>query len=613
MPPATLTPEATYRPLSTDDSSPISVILKLRGETCNIDCLYCYEKRKETPGGARLTADDAGRLTALFGNRPVAVELHGGEPLTIGRAAFAEILDRLAAQPNVVRVSMQTNALLLDDAWLDLIDAHYPKLEIGVSLDGDAAGNAWRVAYDGRPTYTRVVAALRLLAARGKQVGIIAVVTRAVLGRAAEILDHLAGFAAVCAVNLVPCFDAAVAAPTTTVGLRLPASRELQQAALTGGGPGPAWAISPTEYAAFVLTATAHWIGSGLFRRMKLEPAVSTIQRLIGASAAICHFSDAKCDHVFTAYPDGRLGSCDELPWPQARLGDLPDVGDEADLIRTQRRLPLLTGGRSLMAKCARCRYRETCGGGCVATRWRAHDHAGGDDEYCAHRMRLVDGIAALLAEPHRPRVAFCQTLRWHPRRPNSMPDVAGFLTRWDDPNQPRIPATLRHSEHGNINSRGRPGIHPADDLDPQHPQWRAGVESAVWPLVDLLTRHLGYVTYDSCQGHRYTGLDLTPVGLHVGLLPRDSTESARLSAHLCRLTDHAQRVLPAGHRLLVGRDRLTCETTGRQYPVLDLYLTPIPGNGWDTYFATLCDAVAATTTALAATAAGATDCQCRP
>lgn len=611
MPPATLTPEAMYRPLFADDRRPVSVILKLRGETCNIDCLYCYEKRKEAPGGARLSADGAAQLTAIFGARPVAVELHGGEPLTIGRAAFAEILDRLAAQPNVVRVSMQTNGLLLDDSWLDLIDTHYPGLEIGISLDGDAAGNAWRVGYDAQPTYDRVAAALRLLAARGRHVGVISVVTSAVLGRAAEILDHLARFAAVRAVNLIPCFDATVAAPTRFAGARVPASRHLQQAALTGGS-GPAWAITPAQYASFVLSATAHWIGSGLFQRIKLEPALSTIHRLTGAAAAICHFSDTKCDHVFTAYPDGRMGSCDELPAPQAQLTGLPGAPEEADIISAQRRLPLLEVGRSLMAKCASCRYRDTCGGGCVATRWRAHRHDDGDDGYCAYRMRLVDGVAALLAEPHRPGAASCRAVPWRPRRPNSMPDVTGFLARWDDPSQPRPAATLRHSDHGNINSAGLAGTHSADDLDPHHPQWRDGIEPAVWPLVDLLTRRLGYVTYDSCQGHPYTGLDLAPVGLHVGVLPRHRTESARLSAVLCRLDTRARQVLPATCQLLVGRDRLTCETTSRQYPVLGLSLAPTAG--WDAYFATLDDAVTAVTTALTDIASTApADCECRP
>ena len=47
---------------------------------------------------------------------------------------------------------------------------------------------------------------------------------------------------------------------------------------------------------------------------------MSVIRRLRGLDAGSCHFSDLKCDHVFTLYPDDRLGSCDELPWPQAQL-----------------------------------------------------------------------------------------------------------------------------------------------------------------------------------------------------------------------------------------------------------------------------------------------------
>lgn len=58
----------------------MSVIVKTRGETCDIDCLYCYEKRKEAPGGARVSADQIRRLASIFKGRKLAVELHGGEP-----------------------------------------------------------------------------------------------------------------------------------------------------------------------------------------------------------------------------------------------------------------------------------------------------------------------------------------------------------------------------------------------------------------------------------------------------------------------------------------------------------------------------------------------------
>lgn len=63
--------EQLYRSLDSDDTdTAVSVIVKVRGETCDIDCLYCYEKRKETPGGARVSAAQIGRLAALFRGRP---------------------------------------------------------------------------------------------------------------------------------------------------------------------------------------------------------------------------------------------------------------------------------------------------------------------------------------------------------------------------------------------------------------------------------------------------------------------------------------------------------------------------------------------------------------
>ncbi|MFB7780039.1 radical SAM protein [Streptomyces bauhiniae] len=222
---------------STGPDTAVSVILKLRGETCDIDCLYCFEKRKEAPGGARINAAQVHRLGSIFSWRPLSIELHSGEPLTAGPERIAEILDALAAQPNVLRVSLQTNGLRLDDAWLDLFERHCPELEIGISLDGDALGNSWRVGYDGRPTYPRVVEALELLGRRERNVGIICAVTPYVLGRASEVMKHLASFPAVTTVSLVPCFDAAVTRSTTVAGSRAPTSRALQRRAIGPTGP----------------------------------------------------------------------------------------------------------------------------------------------------------------------------------------------------------------------------------------------------------------------------------------------------------------------------------------------------------------------------------------
>lgn len=337
---------------------------------------------------------------------------------------------------------------------------------------------------------------------------------------------------------------------------------------------GPAWAIHPDEYAEFVLAATAHWISAGHFARIKLEPAVSTIRRLRGLGTGFCHFSDLKCDHVFTLYPDGRLGSCDELPWPQAQLTVLDTTNGQYEITEAQQGSNLLNQGKALMDKCTACDYRSTCGGGCVATRWRMN-LADDQDAYCDYRMRMIDGIAALLAQPTHPDGAWCRTLRWRPRTPNSMRDVVSFAARWDDDTTPRGTVRLSTSAHGNINTVGRPGIQEADDLDPAHPQWRDAIEPGVWPLVHTVTRRWNLITYDSCEGHAYPGLELEPAARKVGILPRDQDEYARVAAALCRATSAAAPGLPVSITVTLSRSELTCETTGGAAPVLDLALRP--------------------------------------
>ncbi|MFF2142165.1 radical SAM protein [Kitasatospora sp. NPDC058190] len=562
----------------------VSVILKLRGETCDADCLYCFEKRKEAPGGAVITREQIRKLGTLFPGRRLVVELHGGEPLTVGQDAMAEILDELAAQPAVLRVHLQTNGMQLDDSWLDLFERHYPQLGIGISLDGDEKGNSWRLGYDGQPIYPKIAAALHLLARRGRTCGVVTVVTPRVLDRAAEIIDHIASFTAVTAINLVPAFDSSTITATASASRRTPTSRVLQQQAITERGP--AWAITPDQYARFVLQAAAHWITAGHYRRIKLDPVVAVIRQLQGVGGDHCHFSNLKCSHVFTAYPHGRFGSCDELPWPAARLLPLTAVGEQ-QITAAQHTNTLLTDGRAMMAKCLTCPYRAVCGGGCTATRWRMLKSTGSDDAYCEHRARLVDGVAALLAAPGHPAGALCRTAHWRRHTVNEMADADAFLARWDDPDAPRPPARLVTSEHGNINTVGLPGIHEADDLDPLHPQWSDGIEPRVKPLLAAVTGSWRAVTYDSCEGHRHHGTEEPPSPFRVGLLPRSPAEYGALAARACHTVTRAAPYLPTGLALQLIHTDLASTATGRTHRTIEIRLVPADGD-WDAYFAGL-------------------------
>ncbi|HEU0132422.1 MAG TPA: radical SAM protein [Mycobacteriales bacterium] len=373
---------------------PLSVILKLVGETCNINCYYCFEKRKPYESAERLTPELLRTFLSRCGDRPLAVELHGGEPLLLGKEAMRGILRELGRYPGRVQVRMQTNGTLLDDEWLDLLDGSEGcRVEIGISLDGDRDANAFRVDYADRGTGDRVERALRLMGERGRRTGVIAVVTKRSLGRAAELLDHFASFDAVEAVNLAPCFDLAV------IPKRLPPGNRASLLALNPAGAAmPGWAVTPAEYATFVCEAYDHWREAGLYTKFIVDPLFSIIRKLGGHEPSSCHFTEMKCAYVLTLYPDGRLGSCDELPMPTALHGNVETVDLDAALaLQTARALE--SGMARLLARCSDCAYQSSCGGGCIATRLR-YENTPLEEQYCAYRMTVIDHVAASLPCP---------------------------------------------------------------------------------------------------------------------------------------------------------------------------------------------------------------------
>ncbi|MGQ4599098.1 radical SAM protein [Nocardia sp. R6R-6] len=372
----------------------VLAILKLPGEMCNINCHYCYERRKPYPNAVMLNPEVLHRFLDLCGNRPLAVELHGGEPLLIGRRKMRGILKTLRGYPGPMTLAMQTNGLLLDDSWLDLFDELWPDIEIGVSLDGDEAGNTHRVDFADRPTYPKVVRALELLAARGRQVGVIAVVTRRLLGRADEVLDALGRFEAVKVIKLSGCLDFNV----RTKDYRTPNRQSLRVLNPDGVGM-PGWATSPEEYAEFLIEAFQHWRGTNAYRSYVLEPFFSIIRSISGLPTEYTSFSERKEPFVVTLYPDGRIGSSDELGMPSALLGTVQSAETIDDLLTLDSNPELRSNLTALLAKCAGCTHEQSCRGGALPDRLR-FEGTGFEDAYCDYRRKVIDHVSAALPAP---------------------------------------------------------------------------------------------------------------------------------------------------------------------------------------------------------------------
>lgn len=167
----------------------MEIVIKIQ-ETCNINCTYCYmynvgnEAYKEVPPrmSAR-TCEDIGRFVAsemkTREKLVVYLVLHGGEPLLMRPSEMRRRLETIRKQvedagidnfEERVRFSLQTNAILVTEEWLDVISDW--RIGVGVSVDGHLAmHDRRRVDKKGRGTYDRTIEGLKVFQADiGKRV-----------------------------------------------------------------------------------------------------------------------------------------------------------------------------------------------------------------------------------------------------------------------------------------------------------------------------------------------------------------------------------------------------------------------------------------------------------
>lgn len=159
----------------------IDAVLKVT-ERCNINCTYCYmfnkeselfrAKPKQMPLETVAAVARFLRQGALDSEASVVrLILHGGEPMMMRPDQFDRMcqlfVDEISGAAQV-QFSMQTNATLVSEAWVALIEKY--SIGIGISLDGDRRVNdTRRVDHQGRGTYDRSIRGARRLFAASEE------------------------------------------------------------------------------------------------------------------------------------------------------------------------------------------------------------------------------------------------------------------------------------------------------------------------------------------------------------------------------------------------------------------------------------------------------------
>jgi uncharacterized protein len=160
---------------------------------CNVDCDYCYLPDRSD---RRVMSHDTVTAAAGFvfaGNlqaRDFTVVWHAGEPLVVPPDWYSEAFARVAAlAPEGIKVphAIQTNGMLINDAWCDLFLAH--GVRVGVSIDGPAfLHDVRRRTRAGAGTHAAALKGLRLLRKRGVATHVICVITNSSLGHGRELM-----------------------------------------------------------------------------------------------------------------------------------------------------------------------------------------------------------------------------------------------------------------------------------------------------------------------------------------------------------------------------------------------------------------------------------------
>ena len=352
-------------------SGPLVIMAKPVGSACNMRCSYCYYLHApgSSPTGimSRDTLETMIRSYIRSAPGPVvSFTWHGGEPMLAGLDFYREAV-RLQKQylPEGWSCwnSLQTNGLLLDDAWCSfLAEEHF---DAGVSIDGiPSVHDHYRKDAGGQPTFDRTVSGIRLLQKHGIQPDLLCTVTSTTALHGPEVYRSLRDLG-------------------TGWMQFIPIVRR-EHGQVTEDS------VSPRAYGEFLRDVFAQWIFHDL-DKCEVQLFSETALVLSGQEANLCWMRET-CGHVPVIEKDGSVFACDHFVRPEYCLGSI-----ETDSLDTLMQSPEQTRfglekKDALTAACRSCPWLSLCHGGCPKDRF-ACSPEGEQGQYY-----LCEGLKAFFA-----------------------------------------------------------------------------------------------------------------------------------------------------------------------------------------------------------------------
>jgi uncharacterized protein len=392
---------------------------KPAGAACNLDCTYCYYLSKHTlaggPGPGRMSDEILERFVRDYIASVTADEVifswQGGEPTLRGLEFFEKVvaLQRRHARPGQrIENDLQTNGVLLDEAWAKFLKEH--RFLVGLSIDGPRdVHDAMRITKGGQPTFDKVMAAAQLLKRHGVAFNTLTCVHRYNAKRPLDIYRFLRRELGSTYLQFIPIVeprDFTSTAPQRWEQSTLPIVGTPQARPGQPDSVVTDWSVDPEEYGEFLCKVWDEWQRRDL-GKVLVNFCETLVAQHMGLPAQICIFSQM-CGKGVAVEHDGSVYSCDHYVYREYRLGNVQGQS-LGEMVFSPRQVKFGYDKSDTLPKyCRSCSFLTDCWGECPKNRFvRAPDGEAGLNYLCpafkkffAHAAPQAQRIARDLPAP---------------------------------------------------------------------------------------------------------------------------------------------------------------------------------------------------------------------
>jgi uncharacterized protein len=357
------------------------LMVKPVGSRCNLDCTYCYYQEKD-----RLLSDTLASMSdeilekticqGIAGHEAdtVLFTWHGGEPTLLGLVFFRRVveLEQKYAGGKRIDNDLQTNGLLLDDAWCRFLKEH--DFLVGLSIDGPKhLHDPFRKSKTGESSFEQVCRAARLLQDHGVTFNTLTVVNSLTARHPADVYSFLTEELGARRLQWLPCVEPTDFRTTAPRDWDAAAMPILGSAAARPGQPDSVvtdWSVDPDDWGDFLCQTFDLWVKNDV-GKVLVNWFESLVGQWLGQPAQLCTLAEV-CGRSLALEKDGSLYPCDHFVYPECSLGNVNDKSRPlVDMVYSlQQRRFGCAKRETLTEHCKQCEYSFACNGGCPKDRF---------------------------------------------------------------------------------------------------------------------------------------------------------------------------------------------------------------------------------------------------